>query len=116
VLSPAYANDRTLLAGTESCGLYGSLDGGQTWMRLGGEAVAGAVNELVLSAQFPAEPHILAIVDNRLLVSRDAGHSWSCAKPDFTPDQDLSAVAAPEGLHSTAPLLVGLAGGSVLRV
>ncbi|NIV35567.1 MAG: hypothetical protein GWN58_40785, partial [Anaerolineae bacterium] len=41
-LSPAYAEDGILFAGTESHGLYRSQDGGRTWTRLGEERICDA--------------------------------------------------------------------------
>jgi photosystem II stability/assembly factor-like uncharacterized protein len=115
-LSPDYAHDGTLFAGTESEGLYGSYDKGRTWTRLGAEAIPDTVNGIVLSPQFPAKPHILALLDDAVLVSRDGGQSWSDWKPGLSVAQGTASIAAPQGLDAAAPLLVGLVEGGVLRV
>jgi photosystem II stability/assembly factor-like uncharacterized protein len=115
-LSPDYTHDGTLFAGTESGGLYGSHDKGRTWSRLGEEAIADTVNGIVLSPQFPAKPHILALLNDALLVSRDGGKSWSDWKPGLSLEQGTASIAAPLGLDGAAPLLVGLVEGGVLRV
>ena len=115
-LSPGYGADGMLFAGTESAGLFGSNDQGRTWKPLGGEVIAGAVNSIVLAPDFPAQPAVLALLGNALLVSRDGGRSWSDWKPGLPVDRVLTAVAAPQGLGPGAPLLVGLADGAVLRI
>jgi photosystem II stability/assembly factor-like uncharacterized protein len=115
-LSPGYGADGMLFAGTESAGLFRSNDQGRTWNRLGEEVIAGPVNSVVLAPDFPAQPAILALLGNALLVSRDGGRSWSDWKPGLPVDRGLTAVAAPQGLGPGAPLLVGLADGAVLRI
>jgi len=115
-LSPGYADDGVLFAGTESHGLFYSDDRGRTWTHLGEDLVAEAVNAIVLSPQFPAQPHVLVMLSTALLVSRDGGQSWSDWKAGLSFEQGLASVAAPQGLDPGALLLVGLVGGDVLRV
>jgi len=121
-LSPGYARDGVLLAGTESCGLFRSDDGGQTWTRLGEDVITDAVNGIVISPEFPAKPKpdILVMLGAALLISRDGGQSWSDWKAGLTAEggveEGFTCVAAPQGLDPGAPLLVGLAGGGVLRL
>jgi len=116
VLSPNYANDGILFAGTESSGLFRSDDRGQTWARIGGDAVVDAVNVIVLSPEFPDTPSVLVALSAALLVSRDGGQSWGDWKKGLDLAQGVSAVAAPQGLAPDAPLLVGLVGGDVLQL
>jgi len=115
VLSPGYADDGVLFAGTESCGLFYSEDRGHTWERLGEDALTEAVNGIVLSPEFPAQPDVLAMLSTALLVSRDGGQSWSDWKAGLPLEQGLASVAAPQGLDPGATLLVGLVEGGVLR-
>jgi hypothetical protein len=115
-VSPGYARDGTVLAGTEAHGLYISDDRGKTWVRLGEDAIAGAVNGIVLSSEFPAKPHVLVLLESALLISRDKGQSWAHWKDGLRLDQGTAALAAPQGLNEGAPILIGLVGGEVLRV
>jgi photosystem II stability/assembly factor-like uncharacterized protein len=121
-LSPDYARDGRLYAGTASCGLYRSADRGRTWERVGEATplLAGesppSVSALVLSPEYPARPQILAMLANALLVSRDGGETWDAWKEDLDLGPGASCVAAPLGLDPGAPLLVGLLDGRVLRV
>jgi photosystem II stability/assembly factor-like uncharacterized protein len=115
-LSPSYANDGILFAGTESFGLFRSDDRGQTWSRMGEDAVTDAVNAIVLSPDFSDTPSVLVALSTALLVSRDGGQSWVDWREGLELGQGISAVAAPQGLAPDAPVLVGLVGGDVLRV
>lgn len=115
-LSPNYADDGVLFAGTESGGLFYSDDRGDSWTRLGEEVVTDAVNAIILSPQFPAKPDVLVLLGDALLSSRDGGRSWSDWKTSLPIEQGLASVAAPLGLNSGAPLLVGLVEGGVLRI
>jgi len=113
-LSPDYAHDGTLVAGTESDGLFGSYDKGAP-----GPAWAKRhrrhVNGVVLSPQFPTKPHILA-----LLTMPCSSHA-TAASPGRTGNPVCRSNRArfnrrPQGLDDAAPLLVGLVEGGVLRV
>lgn len=115
-LSPAYVQDGTVWAGTESCGLFRSKDKGQTWTRAGEGVVTDAVNAIVVSPEFPAKPHLLAMLSRALLVSRDAGRSWSNWSDSLALEQGMTCLAAPQGLDPGAPLLVGFAEGGVRRI
>jgi hypothetical protein len=131
-ISPDYARDGCLYAGTESHGLYRSVDRGRTWERVG-ETVpslagvpAQSISAILLSPEYPAKPQLLAMLASALLVSRDGGTTWENAipKPILMGPRDAgldlgpgaACVAAPMGLDPGAPLLVGLLDGRVLSV
>jgi photosystem II stability/assembly factor-like uncharacterized protein len=113
-LSPAYASDHTMFVGTESSGLFRTDDEGQHWEGVGGDALDGAINAIILSPDFPARPEILVMLDDTLLISRDAGTSWS--EWPALKKSSITAVSAPQGLRPGAPLLVGLANRGVLKI
>jgi photosystem II stability/assembly factor-like uncharacterized protein len=115
-ISSHYATDGALFAGTEAHGLFHSGDGGRTWERLGEEALADTVNGILLSPEFPTKAHVLTLLTDDLLVSRDGGHSWSKWRADLALEHGLASVVAPQSLDPGAPLLVGLANGAVLRL
>lgn len=115
-ISPDYAVDGVLFAGTESHGLFTSEDQGTTWRRLGESVVVDAVNRIVLAPDLPSQPDLLVALGDALLVSRDAGDSWSSWETNSTFEEAIVSVAAPAGLDPGAPLLVGLADGTVLRI
>jgi photosystem II stability/assembly factor-like uncharacterized protein len=112
-LSPSFSSLGVLFAGTESCGLHTSPDRGRSWTWLGEGVIAGAVNAILLSPEFPDRPEILVSLADALLVSRDGGQTWSDWNPEFDVRQTVTALAAPLGLGLNAPLLVGLEDGQV---
>jgi photosystem II stability/assembly factor-like uncharacterized protein len=113
VLSPAFERDGTIFAGAATQGIFVSHDRGQSWQPYGLADTDGAVNALMLAPDFPEAPHALALLDDSLLVTRDGGRSWSLCLADG--HAAVSAVAAPLGLATGDPLLVGLVDGSVRR-
>jgi photosystem II stability/assembly factor-like uncharacterized protein len=115
-LSPHFASDGILFAGTEANGFFSSNDRGHSWIRLGQEVITEAVNSIVLSPQFPTPGEVLVMAGDGLLISRDGGQSWSPWPADLPLNQNLTAVATPQGLAPGAPLLIGLLDGRVLHI
>jgi photosystem II stability/assembly factor-like uncharacterized protein len=115
-ISPNYPVDTVLLAGTESHSLFYSQDGGNTWESLSAVAPGVTVNGILLSPEFPAKAHVLALLAEGLIVSWDGGHTWSKWGDDLPLEHGLTSVVAPYGLDPGVPLLIGLANGQVLRV
>jgi photosystem II stability/assembly factor-like uncharacterized protein len=115
-VSPAFARDGVLFAGTESSGLFYSNDRGQSWKRVAKRNIPRTVNAILLSPRFPQKPDILALTDIALLISHDAGRSWSKRKTSTELKAGITSVAVPSGFGQRARLLVGLADGRVLRV
>jgi photosystem II stability/assembly factor-like uncharacterized protein len=112
-LSPTYPQDGIVFAGTETQGLIRSEDRGKTWVRLGEDVIADPVNAVVLSPNYGDQPDILALLENALWLSRDAGASWRLLDYGYA---SMTTVHAPQGLVDGAPLLIGLAGGTIERV
>jgi hypothetical protein len=82
---------------------------------MGAEAIAGAINQVILSPSFPTTADILVAVAEDLLISRDGGDSWSDWQPGHSFSQGIASVLAPEGLDTGAPVLVGLVEGGIER-
>ncbi|MGQ9491101.1 MAG: WD40/YVTN/BNR-like repeat-containing protein [Anaerolineae bacterium] len=99
-----------IFVGTDASGLWRSADGGRTWQVLGQAVLAGAINGVLLSPHYPAQPDILALRDDMAWLSRNDGRSWSPL-----PTQEISAIAAPEGLSPDAQVLIGGLDGRVAR-
>lgn len=119
-ISPGYASDGTVFAGTESAGLFCSRDRGRTWERVDGGAITDSVNAIILAPALPtAAPAVLAATSAALHLSRDGGQSWSSLEAVQSlegVEAGISAVAAPSGLLPGAALLVGTANGEVHRL
>jgi photosystem II stability/assembly factor-like uncharacterized protein len=115
-LSPNFSQDSTLFAGTESNGLLKSIDEGNTWQRLGEEAIIGVVNAILISPEYPNRKELLLLGEDKLLVSCDDGETWS-ERPVITHlETALTCVIAPEGFRQGAKLLVGSQDGGVIIV
>jgi photosystem II stability/assembly factor-like uncharacterized protein len=113
-LSSAFELDGMIFAGTAAHGLCSSRDRGQSWISHPMPG-SGAVNAVLLAPDFSARPHLLALVDDLLLISRDGGDTWSPCSPGGESGVGVASVAAPLGLDADRPLLVGLVDGGVQR-
>ncbi len=75
-VSPVYATDATLFAGT-GAGIFKSTNGGQNWGASG--ALAGTIHALALSPNFGTPNTITAAfagTDNGVFESTNSGTSW----------------------------------------
>jgi photosystem II stability/assembly factor-like uncharacterized protein len=118
-LSPNYSLDRetgVVFAGTESRGLLRSADHGQSWERVGEDAIPADANSVLLTPQFPARRELLVLAGGRVLLSRDGGEMWADITPQMAQGRGLTCAAAPGGFEPGAPLLVGLDDGTVLNL
>ncbi len=114
-LSPTFAEDGFIWAGTESRGLFYSEDAGQNWTRLDEILAESAINDIALSPNFPAKPHILLLVEDNLLLSRDKGQSWTNAQTIVDLTEGVSTSSVPQGLEPNDPLLLGLVEKGIAR-
>jgi photosystem II stability/assembly factor-like uncharacterized protein len=115
-VSPDYSRDGVILAGTEEHGLRISRDRGRSWGALGLGVVGDTVNAILLASDFPQTPKALAVTSTGVFASDDGGSQWSELAIELPPDETVVAIAAPGGLRSNAPLLLGLSNGVVLQV
>lgn len=112
-VSPLYGTDHTLFAGTESLGLHRSNDDGDNWTQLGDGDIEGAVNALVVSCDHRSRPHLLILVDDRILLSLDGGDSWSDMRLDQVPHATVASIAPISPVGPITQLLIGLVDGTV---
>jgi photosystem II stability/assembly factor-like uncharacterized protein len=115
-VSPSFATDGVLFAGTESQGLFRSNDGGRNWARIREDIIIDAINGIVMAPGSSGQTDVLVIAGDALLVSRDGGESWSSWDADLVLEGGLAAVAAPQGLDPGAAVLVGFVDGAVKRL
>jgi photosystem II stability/assembly factor-like uncharacterized protein len=110
VLSLAISLDKTIWASTDSHGLFYSTDEGTSWEQ---SVAAGSVNHVILSPQVPAKPDMLTTVDDRLLISRDQGQTWTLVRPSLGSERAFTTVIAPVGLDAGSLLLLGSDEGEI---
>ena len=81
-MSPSYATDRTVFLGSIFGGIFRSKSGGAagTWTRLGGVGDR-AVQSLLLSPRFPADPVLYVGTSDGIFKSVDAGSHWARTGP-----------------------------------
>ncbi|HEY66337.1 MAG TPA: hypothetical protein G4O02_17440 [Caldilineae bacterium] len=80
-ISPNYAEDHTLFAGTEADGVYRSTDGGVTWAPSGTGTEDTTVNCLWVSPNFAEDRLVLAGTSSGILRSLDGGDTWEVVYP-----------------------------------
>jgi photosystem II stability/assembly factor-like uncharacterized protein len=113
VVSPDYASDSELYAGTVA-GVYRSDDGGRTWSATGprmatppkgGEADLGAL--VAMSPAYGSDGTVFAGTDGGLFVTQDAGRSWAeLTVPPLTTSSQIEAVAvSPDYAHDRTVLV-----------
>jgi photosystem II stability/assembly factor-like uncharacterized protein len=111
-ISPEFASDGLMFAGTEGAGLFRSRDGGATWSRmLPDDAAVEAV-----SVQFTTGTDVLAIMADSVFVSGDAGDTWQ-ERPVNLPPGQFIVTASPIDYSGSQPhVLIGLADGTILNI
>ncbi len=111
-VSPAYAKDRTLLAGIRGNGIFRSTDGGTTWLPAGKGLPHMAVHDLALSPAFARDRTAFASVyENGLQRSVDGGVTWQTLPTSLAPVIALSPEFEQDGTVAVYGMKAG--GGSV---
>ncbi len=103
-VSPAYAQDRTLLAGLLGLGVFKSTDGAQLWQPASAGLSSMGVKQLLISPGFSRDATVFANVrTGGLHRSTDGGRTWRglevdlsplAMSPEFEQDQTLMGVAS----------------------
>jgi titin len=74
-ISPDYANDGTIFAGTSGPGIYKSTNGGQSWTRSG--LTDTDVSSLAISPNYATDTTVFAGTSSDIYKSTDGGQSWT---------------------------------------
>jgi hypothetical protein len=112
-VSPGFGTDRTLFAGLEEGGLLRSTDGGETWTPLAAQIITDPLNQVILSAAYPARPELAVLHGGQMLVSGDGGSSWRTLPTSGS--SQVSAALAPSGFEAGGLVWLGLDDGRILR-
>jgi len=110
VLSLAVAGEK-IFVGTEEHGIFLSGDRGVTWERLLESRIDGSVIQVLANESLDV---LIALESEVLLVDVKSG-SWVTVF-DQIQDSFVSTLAAPQGIRTKAPLLIGLSNGKVIKV
>jgi len=101
-VSPAFADDQTVLAATWSWQerppfwLMASTDGGRTWASRENGLGDSPVEGLVFSPEFARDHVLFAQTSNRLFRSRDAGLNWETVLDPGSDTRITSVVLSPD--------------------
>jgi photosystem II stability/assembly factor-like uncharacterized protein len=122
VVSPNYANDRELYAGTVA-GIYNSDDGGHTWRATGprmGTPPEGSEEDLgalvAMSPDYGSDGTVFAGTDGGLFVTRDGGRSWAeMTVPPLTTSSQIEAVGVSPDYSEDHTVLVSTRELGLLR-
>jgi photosystem II stability/assembly factor-like uncharacterized protein len=106
-ISPRFGTDGLIFAGTEDDGLLRSDDAGATW-----EGVTGVESRSVTAVAFSSgAPRIAVATDQGVMVTTDAGLTWSRRGEEFGPVLCLTFAVCEE----SEALIIGLVGEGLAR-
>jgi photosystem II stability/assembly factor-like uncharacterized protein len=113
VMSPAFASDGTLFAGTPQ-GLYESTDRGTTWKHLSG--TFKNTTSLAVSPSLASDGTMFASTRSGLYVSSDRGRTWARVEHvPFPPDDYVEAVAVSPNFAADGIVLASVRGLGLFR-
>jgi DNA-binding beta-propeller fold protein YncE/photosystem II stability/assembly factor-like uncharacterized protein len=94
-ISPDYARDRTIYAGSTAAGVFLSTDGGQHWQETGFPARGSDPDlfHLALSPGYPQDRTLFATAGWRPHRSTDGGNTWQVLGQGLPPVFPISALA-----------------------
>jgi photosystem II stability/assembly factor-like uncharacterized protein len=98
-----------IYAGSETGKLFCSQDGGSSWTHIANEIFQSEISVLVASGN-----SVLAASHEQLMVSHDCGSTWKAWNTTEQVTGSILSVAAPQGLDSGQPVLVGTNGNIYL--
>jgi len=111
-ISPDFANDKTLFAGTMEDGVFRSTDQGTEWVFWNFGLYDPNILCLVVSPDYQTDKCLFAGTENAIFLSRNSAHSWKetsfpldrgpvlsvAISPNFTRDRTLFAGTDAHGL------------------
>jgi hypothetical protein len=94
-ISPDYARDRTIYAGSAAAGVFLSTDGGLHWQETGFPARGSDLDlfHLALSPDYPQDGTLFATAGRRPYRSTDGGNTWQALRQGLPAVFPISALA-----------------------
>jgi photosystem II stability/assembly factor-like uncharacterized protein len=112
-ISPDFASDRTMLAGSAEDGVLISTDAGESWEQAAGPFDGAEVRALALAPDFARDGFGMATVNGGAVVTRDGGREWS-RLASVRGGAELLAVALSPDFSRDGTAVIGAAGGVLL--
>ncbi len=108
-ISPAYAQDRTVYAGSAAAGVFLSTDGGLHWQETGFPARGSDPDlfHLALSPDYPQDRTLFATAGRRLHRSTDGGNTWQTLGRGLPTVFPISALAVSPAYSQDRTVYVG---------
>ena len=115
-ISPDYANDQTVIFGTNSTGVWRSTDGGDSWSDVSASLPANVRTRRVrFSPDYANDQTVfLATWDDKVQRSLDGGSTWAAADAGIT-NINMRGFALSPDFANDDTLLVGTRGDGVFR-
>lgn len=110
VVSPGYATDKTIFAGTNGSGIYKSTDGGQSWASSG--LTGSYILSLAISPNYAADHIIYAGTYGGIYKSTNSGQSWASSG---LVGNDVGSIALSPGYSTDHMLFAGTNGHGIYK-
>ncbi|MBS4069265.1 MAG: choice-of-anchor D domain-containing protein, partial [Sulfurimonas sp.] len=108
-VSPAFAADRTIFAGTPG-GVFRSTSAGASWISVNSGLASLSIRHVAISPGFADDGTVYAATASGLFVSQDGGSAWSPVGNGIT-SLDMTAVALSPGFVVDQTLYAGTPAG-----
>ena len=106
-VAPRSGGTGRLYALSQADGLFVSKDGGENWLQIGREVIAGGVSSIGLEAHSAQGDTLLVAQGTSVWLSRDGGQHWTEMANVLAAENGPACLATPLGMHPGAPLLIG---------
>ncbi|MHB8840883.1 MAG: Ig-like domain-containing protein [Candidatus Aquicultor sp.] len=109
-ISPNYAKDYTMFAGTASNGVYRSTNKGHDWTQVNTGLTNLNVRSVAVSLEFATDHTVFAGTAGGVFVSTNAGDSWSAINTGLS-SLDIRSVIVSPNYTTDHTVFAGTAGG-----
>lgn len=113
VVSPNYARDGVVLAGTAEDGVFRSFDHGEHWTPWNIGLLDHRIIDLAISPAFAVDETVFAATETGIFISANGGRSWRMSAFPHENDPALSLAASP-GCVTDFAIYAGTEGGALL--
>ena len=114
-ISPDFATDQTLVAGSENNGLWLSPDGGRSWQRLAEGLLEEPANSLLFLTG-SGTAGLLAVTSSGLWHSQAPFNTWCNLLPDEYAGRELTAACPLLGENEALKIAAGFVDGEIVII